>query len=58
MTTNERLFASGLLESFNRAVKSCDRATMVELLMAADILKPAAEQIADVELAEIARDGN
>jgi hypothetical protein len=51
MTTNERLFAAGLIIAWDDAARARDRTRMVELLMAADVSRPAAEQIADEVLA-------
>jgi hypothetical protein len=50
MTINERLGASGLLDSFNAALASTDRKTMIELLVAVGMPIASAEKIADIEL--------
>jgi hypothetical protein len=51
MTTNERLFAAGLLDAFDTAALARDRARMIELLMTTDFSRPDAEQMADSVLA-------
>jgi hypothetical protein len=48
MTTNERLVVAGLLEKFDNAVRRGDRAKMIELLEAVDVLE--APAISDVVL--------
>ncbi len=51
MTTNERLYAAGLIDGWDIAALSRNRRKMIELLMAADVLRPAAEHIVDAVLA-------
>ena len=56
MTTNERLWATGLLDDFDAAARSRDRAQMIELLSRVD-LGSQAEWIADTILANPERYG-
>lgn len=55
MTVNERLVARGLLDDWDRAVRSGDRDTMVLILRR--VAMPNAPQIADVVLADPAAYG-
>ena len=41
MTVNERLFAAGLLVAFDRAARSHDRASMIEILASVEAKDPA-----------------
>jgi hypothetical protein len=50
MTTNERLYEAGLLQTFNAAAFSKDRTKMMELLIAVAIKRADAERIIGLEL--------
>lgn len=56
MTTNERLFAAGLLDTFNQAARRRDRARMIEVLSKVE-LADQADKIADGILADPKRYG-
>jgi hypothetical protein len=56
MTTNERLYVAGLLDSFDEAARQRDRARMIEVLSEVE-LDDQADQIADSILAEPERYG-
>lgn len=47
MTTNERLFAAGLLDAFDEAARRRDRSEMVRLLLKTFATQSNAESIAD-----------
>src|SRR5262245_18711820 len=49
MTTNERLYAAGLLDEFDKAVRSGDRDAMIEILTAVE-LREQAVTIADARI--------
>jgi hypothetical protein len=51
MTTNERLFVAGLLDTFDQAARSRDRVRMIEVLGKVD-LADQADKIADSILAD------
>jgi hypothetical protein len=51
MTTNERIFAAGLLSAWDEALSAQDRAKMIQVLRAADISATEAEEIVDTVLA-------
>ena len=56
MTTNERLFAAGLLSKWDDAVRKRERARMIELLSRVD-LGQQAESIADTVLSNPSKYG-
>jgi hypothetical protein len=51
MTTNERLFAAGLLSAWDEALSARDRAKMIQVLRAVDFSATDAEEIVDTVLA-------
>lgn len=53
MTTNERLFAAGLLDAFDAAARRRDRSEMVELLLKTFATQNNAESIADQILSRV-----
>ncbi len=57
MTTNERLYAAGLLERFDVAAKSHDRDAMIQILIQVNISNGDAASIADKILAAPGRYG-
>jgi hypothetical protein len=56
MTVNERLFAAGLLDQFDAAIRASDKALMVTLLSRVG-LEDQAEHIAETTLAHPTRYG-
>jgi hypothetical protein len=57
MTVNERLFAAGLPDSFDSAVRSGERKKMIDLLMNVGLEPEAAVRTADAILADPTRFG-
>ena len=57
MTVNERLFAAGLLDSYDSAVRSGERSKMIDLLMNVGLEPEAAVRTADAILADLTRFG-
>ncbi len=57
MTVNERLYAAGLLDQWDRAAKSGDRKTMIELLTKVQLVESDAAWTADTILANPAKYG-
>jgi hypothetical protein len=57
MTTNERLFAAGLLHDFDAAARARDRDGMIKLLLQVALTQWEAERIADTVLEHPARYG-
>ena len=57
MTVNERLFAAGLLETFDEAVRAGNRNRMIEILIKVEIEPDGAARTADSILAHPTRFG-
>jgi hypothetical protein len=57
MTVNERLFAAGLLETFDNAVRAGDRDGIIELLIKVEMEPDGAARTADSILAHPTRFG-
>jgi hypothetical protein len=57
MTVNERLFAAGTLEQFDKAARTADRDTMLRLLVQVDIAEADARKTVDTILLNPARYG-
>ena len=57
MTVNERLFAAGTLEQFDKAGRTADRDTMLRLLVQVDIAEADARKTVDIILLNPARYG-
>jgi hypothetical protein len=57
MTTNERLFAAGLLPVFDAAARARDREGMIKLLQQVALTQSEAEGIADTILEDPGRYG-
>jgi hypothetical protein len=57
MTTNERLFVGGLLDSWQRAARIRDRQTMIKCLLRVDVTEWHAIKITDAVLANPAMYG-
>lgn len=57
MTLNERLYAAGLLDVFDEAVRSGDRSKIVDYLQRVDIGPAEAESTADQILSDPTRYG-
>jgi hypothetical protein len=57
MTTNERLFAAGLIDKFDSAARKRDRAKMIKLLSRVDLASQA-ETIADMIIANPSKYGH
>ena len=55
MTTNERLFAAGLLDAFDAAVVRGDRKQMIDILQSVDVLDP--ERVSETILSRPTRYG-
>jgi hypothetical protein len=47
MTVNERLFAAGLIEQFDRAVKRKDQSLVIEILAKVDVSRTDATAIVE-----------
>jgi hypothetical protein len=57
MTVNERLYAGGLLDAFDAAVESGDKAEVVRVLQRVELSLPEAQSIADAIFADPGRYG-